>query len=255
MRSLLAFMASGLMTVTGVIGVTQTETTGKESQAVYSQNVTVNPAQVVRDSLVFSTKPRPTEKFWNRLAQCETSQHWQNGGKYAGGLGIYSTGKFPEATMGTWERYGGEQFAPSPDKATREQQIIVANRIAVDGYTVVVNRDPEWAKIHGVPVTYVWNQKPVGLGGWGCYKSKHTGKHRMEKPRMFYSSKPSMVPQAKFYLYEEGKIVVDLQTFLRIKVDGVYGPSTRKAHLRYLRKRGLSTDGVPGVIRHDPNAV
>lgn len=240
-------MASGLMTITGVIGITQTDTPAVTKAE--APTVTVDRAKVVRDSLVFSDKPRPTEKFWRTLAQCETGNHWQNPGMFSGGLGIYSKGEFPEVTMGTWERYGGEEFAPSPDKATKEQQIVVANRIAVDGYITVVHRDPKWAEIHGVPVTYVWDQKPVGLGGWGCYKSKHTGEHRMEKPRLFYSSKPGLVPQARFYLYEKGKIVEDLQTFLRIKVDGVYGPATRRAHLKYLRKKGLPTDGVPVIIR------
>lgn len=237
------------MAITGMVGITHTDAQEQQVSKASVQVVTTDKAQAVRDSLVFSDKPRPTVRFWGNLAQCETGNDWQSGGKYAGGLGIYSNGKFPSATMGTWERYGGEEFASSPGKATREEQIVVANRIAVDGYTTVVHRDPKWAEIHGVPVTYVWEQKPVGLGGWGCYKSKHTGKHRMEKPRMFYSSDPMIVPQARFYLYETGKIVEDLQTFLRIKVDGVYGPKTRRAHLNYLRKRGLSTDGVPAVIR------
>ena len=29
----------------------------------------------------------------------------------------------------------GEEFAPTPDRATREQQILIANRIATFGYT------------------------------------------------------------------------------------------------------------------------
>lgn len=207
----------------------------------------------IRESLTFSSKPKPTKKFWNRVAQCETGNNWSNGGKWAGGLGIYTLGEFGSAQMGTWEHFGGEEFAPSPDRATREEQIVVANRIAVYGYTTIVHRDPAWAARKGVPVTYVYNKKPSGLGGWGCYKSKHTGKYRMEKPRMFYADQPRLVPLAKFYLHETGKIVEDLQTFLRIKVDGEYGLQTRKAHLKYLRQHGLSTAGVPTIIKHNPH--
>ena len=70
------------------------------------------------------------EQMWDRLAQCETAGDWSNGGDYGGGLGIY---------VGTWRMYGGEEFAARPQYATKAQQIIVAERIALDG-----------------------------MGGWGC---------------------------------------------------------------------------------------
>lgn len=125
----------------------------------------------------------PTIDYWDKVAQCETANDWKNGGQWAGGLGIYTKGTFGSSSMGTWEYYGGEEFAPSPDKATKEEQIKVANRIAVLGYRTVVNRDPEWAKRAGVPVTYVHHKKPVGFSGWGCVKSKSTGKWRIGLPK------------------------------------------------------------------------
>jgi hypothetical protein len=151
--------------------------------------------------------------------------------------------------MGTWERFGGEQFAPSPDKATREQQIIIANRISVEGYKQVVHRDPDWARRKGVPVTYLWNQKPSGFGGWGCYKSKSTGKYRMSKPKMYYYENYEDVVLFSFKFNERSKAVHDLQMFLGIKVDRHYGPKTKKAHLDYLKKNKLSVGEVPGVAR------
>lgn len=204
-------------------------------------------AMEIRDSIKLSPTPLPSDHFWTKLAQCETANDWQNGGQWAGGLGIYTKGRFRDENMGTWERFGGEEFAPSPDKATREEQIIVAERIGFLGWKTVVQRDPKQAERMGVPVEYVWNRPAVGLNGWGCYKSKSTGKYRMAKPRLYYSDKPSRVPLAHFYMGETGPLVRDLQTFLRIKVDGKYGPKTRKAHLRYLSKRGLSTIGVPSI--------
>ena len=60
------------------------------------------------------------DAVWDRMAQCETGGNWHNGGQWAGGLGIY---------VGTWRAAGGEEFAPRPDQATREQQIVVAERI------------------------------------------------------------------------------------------------------------------------------
>lgn len=216
---------------------------GTDSKEV---SVTAVPSALqIRESITLSKKPLPGVNFWDRLAQCETRQNWKDKGRWAGGLGIYTQGKFPDANMGTWERFGGEEFAPHPSQATKEQQIIVANRIAFLGWSTTVNRNPKDAKRMGVPLTYVWERSAVGLGGWGCYKSKSTGKYRMEKPRRYHADKPTLVPLAQFSMGERGALVRDLQTFLRIKVDGVYGTKTRAAHLRYLKKRNLSTLGVP----------
>lgn len=125
----------------------------------------------------------PPTSYWETVAQCETASNWKDGGKWAGGLGIYTKGKFGSSSMGTWEHYGGEEFAPSPDKATKEQQIIVANRIALLGYKTTVHRDPEFAKKKGVPVVYEYDKKPVGFSGWGCVKSKSTGQWRIGLPK------------------------------------------------------------------------
>lgn len=59
---------------------------------------------------------------WDRLAQCESSGNWaiNTGNGYFGGL------QFLQAT---WEGFGGGAFAPRADLASREQQIIVAERV------------------------------------------------------------------------------------------------------------------------------
>ena len=58
--------------------------------------------------------------MWDTLAQCETQQNWNLVGQYGGGLGIY---------IGAWTEFGGEEFASNPGYASKEQQIIVAERI------------------------------------------------------------------------------------------------------------------------------
>jgi hypothetical protein len=59
---------------------------------------------------------------WDRLAQCEASGNWathtSNG--YSGGLQFVNS---------TWIGFGGGQFAPQAWQATREQQIVVAERV------------------------------------------------------------------------------------------------------------------------------
>jgi len=202
----------------------------------------------LRKSSVERKHAYPTDNFWDKLAQCETAQNWQDTGTWAGGLGIYTKSKFPKGDMGTWERFGGEKFAPTPDKATREEQIIVANRIAVEGYQQLVQRDPDWARRQGVPAQYLWDQKPVGLGGWGCYKSKSSGKYRMDKPKMYYYENYEDVLHFKFTMNEKSKAVHDLQVFLGLKVDSWYGPKTRAAHRKYIKKHNTQTyDVIPQV--------
>lgn len=222
---------------------------GVVSRSALTVRAEVSPAQDsvvdLRQSSVARKHAFATDEFWDKLAQCETAQDWQNGGRYAGGLGIMNNSKFPKSSMGTWERFGGEEFAPSPDMATREEQIIIANRISVEGYNRLVHRDPDWARRQGVPATYMWEQRPVGFTGWGCYKSKSTGKYRMEKPKMYYYENFEDVVLFSFKFNEKSKAAHDLQVFLGIKVDSHYGKKTRAAHIQYLKKHGLPLDGIP----------
>ena len=58
---------------------------------------------------------------WDDLAECESGGNWaiNTGNGYYGGL---------QFAGGTWRAYGGEEFAARADLATREQQIVVAER-------------------------------------------------------------------------------------------------------------------------------
>lgn len=223
----------------------------RSALTVRAENIPVQDSVIdLRQSSVARKHAFATDEFWDKLAQCETAQDWQNGGRFAGGLGIMNNSRFPKRSMGTWERFGGEEFAPTPAKATREEQIIVANRISVEGYRKLVQRDPDWARRQGVPATYMWDQKPVGFTGWGCYKSKSTGKYRMAKPKRYYYENHKDVVLFSFKFNEKSKAVHDLQVFLGIKVDNHYGKKTRAAHIQYLKRKKLPLDGVPRKKRN-----
>jgi resuscitation-promoting factor RpfB len=62
------------------------------------------------------------EKLWNRIARCESGGNWHinTGNGYYGGL---------QFSLGTWRAYGGRDFAAKPHKATRAEQITIANRV------------------------------------------------------------------------------------------------------------------------------
>ncbi|MFF3504117.1 transglycosylase family protein [Streptomyces sp. NPDC003247] len=62
---------------------------------------------------------------WDTVAECETGGSWsanEGGGEY-GGLSL---------TQENWEAYGGLDYAPRPDLASRNQQISVAQKVLAD---------------------------------------------------------------------------------------------------------------------------
>ena len=68
------------------------------------------------------------DSVWDDLARCESGGNWaiNSGNGYYGGL---------QFSLGTWQQYGGAEFAAYPHQATREEQIIVAERLhAARGY-------------------------------------------------------------------------------------------------------------------------
>ncbi len=69
---------------------------------------------------------------WDGIASCETGGNWSmQGGSFSGGVGFANS---------TWNGFGGREFAPNAGMASREQQIVVAERV--------------YAR--------------YGLSGWGC---------------------------------------------------------------------------------------
>ena len=75
---------------------------------------------------------RHTNVDWDGIARCETGGNWHmSGSTFSGGLGFANS---------TWSGFGGRQFAPNAGMASREQQIVVAERV--------------YAR--------------YGLSGWGC---------------------------------------------------------------------------------------
>ena len=59
---------------------------------------------------------------WDTLSYCESGGNWNanTGNGFVGGLQF-----LPQ----TWSAHGGGEFATSPDRATRDEQIAVAERV------------------------------------------------------------------------------------------------------------------------------
>ena len=62
---------------------------------------------------------------WDRLAECESGGNWaiNTGNGYYGGL---------QFNLSTWLAYGGDEYAPYPHQATREEQIAIATKLRDD---------------------------------------------------------------------------------------------------------------------------
>ncbi|MFE1290470.1 transglycosylase family protein [Streptomyces sp. NPDC058751] len=62
---------------------------------------------------------------WDKVAQCESGGAWSSdqGNGYYGGL---------QLDQENWETHGGLEYAPSPDQASRSQQIAVAEKVFAD---------------------------------------------------------------------------------------------------------------------------
>lgn len=69
-----------------------------------------------------STAEAATDADWDRVASCESGNNWHinTGNGFQGGL---------QFSPSTWSGHGGGQFASAANLATREQQIVIAERV------------------------------------------------------------------------------------------------------------------------------
>lgn len=162
-------------------------------------------------TLVLLPQPAASDRYWHRMARCETNSNWQQLGRLSGGLDI---------APDDWIKWGGGQFAPIPAQATPAQQIEVANRISTQGWT-----NPQGEAI-----------APAGFAGWRCVA-------KLGRPRSsfdFTYTRESVLAQ-QFHLGERGAVVQDLQRILGVTPDGIYSKRLQRRHLAYLEQHDLPT--------------
>jgi hypothetical protein len=94
-------------------------------RAIVHRRVLVHPTAKIER---VGTKQRPQPPVvsnglnWDAVASCESGGNWSinTGNGFYGGL---------QFDYGTWLAYGGGQYAPRADLATRDEQIAVATRL------------------------------------------------------------------------------------------------------------------------------
>lgn len=157
-------------------------------------------AAPVGPPLRLNPRPVAVDAYWDKVAACESDSSWtRRGGN--GGLGIRAR---------TWLAYGGGEFARTAAGATREQQIVVANRISTQGYP----------RSRAAPVA------AVGFGGFGCA-------HRVGRPVLIVHTAESVLAQG-FQWGQTGGTVEELQAVLDVPRSGRYDTPTWRAHLKVL---------------------
>jgi hypothetical protein len=149
----------------------------------------VNPALAVQ----LKTGKVGSVPFWEAVSWCETNHDWKNNGYYAGGLGM---------AQSAWRGYGGWEFAKSPKNATKEEQIIVANRVAFLGYQTKdvfitfddrLNNKPFFRPAVGWRNSQKWGKTCVN------WKTREPGSYRFTEAGMakFEVTNPNNVARSK----------------------------------------------------------
>lgn len=79
-------------------------------------------AASVAGVVVAATGAGAAETVWDRVARCESGNNWsiRTGNGYYGGL---------QFSYATWKGFGGQAYAATADRATKSQQITVAQRV------------------------------------------------------------------------------------------------------------------------------
>ncbi|WP_018178534.1 resuscitation-promoting factor [Jongsikchunia kroppenstedtii] len=103
---------------------------GKQTEKKLVNAVVLSPA--VPAHVTVGTKPGapfvPAGSVWDQLASCESTGNWaiNSGNGFYGGI---------QFDQNTWDRWGGQEYAPRPDLATREEQIAIATKtLAAQGW-------------------------------------------------------------------------------------------------------------------------
>ncbi len=115
--------------VVTVDGVEESRTLVTQTETPATNQVTAVGTKVVTTTTTTSANTGSTAglnlanaAMWDRVAQCESSGNWHinTGNGYYGGLQFLTS---------TWLAWGGGQYAPRADLASREQQITIANKL------------------------------------------------------------------------------------------------------------------------------
>uniref|UniRef100_UPI0018FE2EB2 transglycosylase family protein n=1 Tax=Streptomyces sp. NRRL WC-3742 TaxID=1463934 RepID=UPI0018FE2EB2 len=100
--------------------------TSRSKQSKTRTAVTLLAAAAIAGTLSTGQAGAASVATWDKVAQCESGGDWSivsANRLYYGGLQI---------TMANWKYYGGTAYAARPDLASKQQQILIAEKILAD---------------------------------------------------------------------------------------------------------------------------
>jgi hypothetical protein len=95
-------------------------TTNRTARALVG--VAAAGAVIAAPIVVASPAQAASSSTWSRLAQCESGGRWSinTGNGYYGGL---------QFSRSTWKAFGGTRYASTANRASRSEQIIIAEKV------------------------------------------------------------------------------------------------------------------------------
>jgi LysM repeat protein len=122
---------------------------------------------------------------WDAVAQCESGGNWSinTGNGYYGGL---------QFTRGTWKAYGGTKYASTANRASRAEQIAVAERV-----------------LHGQGIG-AWPVCGARSGSTKRYQATHSAsKVTSHRKATAHTSRP-VVPTGRGYVVKAGDTLAEI---------------------------------------------
>ncbi|WP_323188811.1 transglycosylase family protein [Brachybacterium halotolerans] len=173
-----------------------------------------------------------TPAVWDDVAQCESSGNWSinNGNGFYGGL---------QFTRSTWIAYGGGSYAATADKATKAEQIAVAQRTLQDqgpGAWPVCSARAGLTKANGGASS---SATPSSSSSSSSSKASSSSSGSSTSGSSSSSSSGKLVVDGKF----GPKTTASLQLWVGVRADGSLSTSDIKA---LQKKVGAVQDGKIG---------
>ncbi|XVX19689.1 transglycosylase family protein [Actinomycetota bacterium] len=190
----------------------------------------VTAAAIGSGTVAAATSADAAETVWDRVANCESSGNWSinTGNGYYGGL---------QFSAQTWTGFGGGQYAATANRATKAQQIAIAQKV------LRVQGPGAW------PVCSVRAGLTVANGlavnPWGTTAPSTTPTTPTTPPASRDTTRPVTLGQLVVDGAMGPKTTAAIEKWTGAPVNG-FMSSSDKAALQ--RKLGVAADGVIGPV-------
>ena len=212
--------------------------------------IAVAGAAAVGGSLVTASSASASSNVWDRVAACESGGNWSinTGNGFYGGL---------QFTYSTWAGFGGQRYASRADRASKSQQIEIAQkvlRVQGPGAWPVCSRRAGLTRQNGL-VGYTGKDEPVsrkktrvGITPGKLVVDGVRGRKTNRAIERWVGGSVNGRLSRSDWMKLERKVggsvngamsrsdVRKLQRIVGSRADGLWGPKTNRALQRYLNR-------------------